>query len=118
MYTQTGRVGANPNTPPGASLRGKFPDLPWVYQLLPFLRSWYITRLANVAQLVEQLIRNEQVSGSSPLIGSMSYFVSPGRLRRPGLTFFTFRTAPHHLLEVALKSAREYSPVAARAPVR
>ena len=25
---------------------------------------------ANVAQLVEQLIRNEQVSGSSPLIGS------------------------------------------------
>jgi hypothetical protein len=64
------------------------------------------------------LFRNEQVSGSSPLIGSMSYFVRPGRLRRPGLTFFTFRTAPHHLLEVALKSAREYSPVAARAPVR
>lgn len=25
---------------------------------------------ANVAQLVEQLIRNEQVSGSTPLIGS------------------------------------------------
>ena len=27
---------------------------------------------ANVAQLVEQLIRNEQVGGSSPPIGSMS----------------------------------------------
>lgn len=27
---------------------------------------------ANVAQLVEQLTRNEQVSGSSPLIGSTS----------------------------------------------
>ena len=26
--------------------------------------------LANVAQLVEQLIRNEQVTGSSPVIGS------------------------------------------------
>ena len=29
-------------------------------------------RGANVAQLVEQLIRNQQVSGSSPLIGSMT----------------------------------------------
>ena len=27
-------------------------------------------RSANVAQLVEQLTRNEQVSGSSPLVGS------------------------------------------------
>ena len=27
-------------------------------------------RNANVAQLVEQLIRNQQVSGSSPLVGS------------------------------------------------
>ena len=26
---------------------------------------------ANVAQLVEQLTRNEQVSGSSPLVGSI-----------------------------------------------
>ena len=32
---------------------------------------------ANVAQLVEQLTRNEQVSGSSPLIGSE-------KGRRPG----------------------------------
>ena len=29
-------------------------------------------RNANVAQLVEQLIRNQQVSGSSPLVGSIS----------------------------------------------
>lgn len=28
-------------------------------------------RFANVAQVVEQLIRNQQVSGSSPLIGSI-----------------------------------------------
>ena len=28
---------------------------------------------ANVAQLVEQLIRNQQVRGSSPLIGSTIY---------------------------------------------
>jgi hypothetical protein len=27
---------------------------------------------ADVAQLVEQLIRNQQVSGSSPLVGSSS----------------------------------------------
>jgi hypothetical protein len=26
--------------------------------------------MADVAQLVEQLIRNQQVSGSSPLVGS------------------------------------------------
>ena len=30
----------------------------------------YLCILANVAQLVEQLIRNEQVTGSSPVIGS------------------------------------------------
>ena len=28
---------------------------------------------ANVAQLVEQLIRNQQVSGSSPLVGSSDF---------------------------------------------
>ena len=27
-------------------------------------------KVADVAQLVEQLIRNQQVSGSSPLVGS------------------------------------------------
>ena len=35
------------------------------------LRSARAQDVANVAQLVEQLIRNEQVSGSSPLIGSL-----------------------------------------------
>ena len=29
---------------------------------------------ADVAQLVEQLIRNEQVTGSNPAIGSIFYF--------------------------------------------
>jgi hypothetical protein len=30
--------------------------------------------VADVAQLVEQLIRNQQVSGSIPLVGSISTF--------------------------------------------
>ena len=30
-----------------------------------------IRELADVAQLVEQLIRNQQVNGSSPFVGSM-----------------------------------------------
>jgi hypothetical protein len=30
---------------------------------------------ADVAQLVEQLIRNQQVNGSSPFVGSIIYFV-------------------------------------------
>lgn len=34
------------------------------------LTSLSLQPLANVAQLVEQLIRNEQVTGSSPVIGS------------------------------------------------
>ena len=33
------------------------------------------TRKADVAQQVEQLIRNEQVSGSSPLVGSLNPLV-------------------------------------------
>ena len=40
-----------------------FNDIFWLY---PFLR-------ATVAQVVEQLIRNQQVSGSSPLGGSSSH---------------------------------------------
>jgi hypothetical protein len=32
---------------------------------------------ADVAQLVEQLIRNQQVSGSSPLVGSIFYPPEP-----------------------------------------
>lgn len=32
--------------------------------------------IANLAQLVEQLIRNEQAAGSSPAIGS-SHFLKP-----------------------------------------
>ena len=35
--------------------------------------------LANVAQLVEQLTRNEQVSGSNPLVGSIFLPFSLGR---------------------------------------
>ena len=34
---------------------------------------WYNSTIADVAQLVEQLIRNEQVTGSSPAIGSIFY---------------------------------------------
>jgi hypothetical protein len=32
-------------------------------------------RQADVAQLVEQLIRNQQVTGSSPVVGSSTYRV-------------------------------------------
>ncbi len=34
-----------------------------------------LCRCANVAQLVEQLIRNQQVRGPSPLIGSIFFEV-------------------------------------------
>ena len=49
------------------------------------------TAIANVAQLVEQLIRNEQVSGSSPLIGSTisnpwRHNACKGFLFSPGVT--------------------------------
>ena len=36
-----------------------------------------IDELADVAQLVEQLIRNQQVNGSSPFVGSISYLSIP-----------------------------------------
>ena len=45
--------------------------------------------LANLAQLVEQIIRNDQVTGSNPLVGS----IFQRRLRRQ--TPLTFRRAPH-----------------------
>ena len=35
-----------------------------------------VTRLADVAQLAEQLICNQQVNGSSPFIGLPVYFYS------------------------------------------
>ena len=38
---------------------------------------WYNQIGADVAQLVEQLIRNEQVTGSIPAIGSKSLLESP-----------------------------------------
>jgi hypothetical protein len=34
------------------------------------LYSWQVVPVAGVAQLVEQLIRNQQVIGSSPIAGS------------------------------------------------
>ena len=40
------------------------------FQLIYNAYSRCEARSANVAQLVEQLTRNEQVSGSSPLVGS------------------------------------------------
>ncbi len=48
-------------------------DIPhWAYSNGSIEGDWRGTcARANVAQLVEQLIRNEQVSGSSPLIGSL-----------------------------------------------
>ena len=40
-------------------------------KLLRFMVLWYNYCYADVAQLVEQLIRNEQVTGSIPAIGSI-----------------------------------------------
>ncbi len=44
---------------------------------------------ANVAQLVEQLIRNEQVTGSSPVIGSRLY--TPAMPQHSGRCSFTWQ---------------------------
>jgi hypothetical protein len=46
----------------------------------------YANTIANLAQLVEQLIRNEQVAGSIPAVGSSAKIQSinlKGRLRPP-----------------------------------
>ena len=40
-----------------------------------------IEELADVAQLVEQLIRNQQVSGSTPLVGSTHFYQPPQNLK-------------------------------------
>jgi hypothetical protein len=37
----------------------------------------FLAPFANLAQLVEQLIRNEQVEGSNPLVGSLSCQTNP-----------------------------------------
>ena len=36
-------------------------------------KKWYNSNVAGVAQSVEQLIRNQQVTGSSPVTSSISY---------------------------------------------
>ena len=46
-----------------------------VEQLIPMNAPYRYYLDADVAQLVEQLIRNEQVTGSSPAIGSISYLL-------------------------------------------
>ena len=54
-------------------------------QCVVFLdRGWFVVikkwpRRAGIAQLVEQLIRNQQVSGSSPLAGSKLSILFQGR---------------------------------------
>ena len=40
--------------------------------VLPHLSAVRTQGKANVAQLVEQLIRNQQVTGSNPVVGSTS----------------------------------------------
>ncbi|SRR5581483_636765 len=64
-----------------------------------------VQREADVAQLVEQSIRNRQVIGSSPIVGSMFNNgptwhrahrafanLNHGRQRAPTVTFVTFRS--------------------------
>ena len=38
-----------------------------------YMLNWALSAHADVAQLVEQPIRNRQVSGSSPLVGSILF---------------------------------------------
>ena len=42
-----------------------------MYKNLVQAKLWYNKSVATVAQLVEQLIRNEQVAGSTPVGGSI-----------------------------------------------
>jgi hypothetical protein len=50
---------------------------------------------ANLAQLVEQLIRNEQVVGSSPMVGSLKMSQKPVSTPLAGFFVFTcFRLIP------------------------
>ena len=53
------------------------------------LRYTHTPQQADVAQLVEQLTRNEQVSGSSPLVGSLPLFNFAGEscMNNQGLMF-------------------------------
>ena len=46
--------------------------------------SKFGTRIANVAQLVEQLTRNEQVTGSSPVVGSGLTWKKPPQMKLKG----------------------------------
>ena len=46
-----------------------------MYKNLVQAKLWYNKSVATVAQLVEQLIRNEQVAGSTPVGGSI-FFVA------------------------------------------
>ena len=41
---------------------------------------------ADVAQLVEQLIRNQQVTGPNPVVGSIFSFSQEGHLENPAIT--------------------------------
>jgi hypothetical protein len=52
---------------------------------LETLRYTLRPKQADVAQLVEQLTRNEQVSGSSPLVGSLSCLQIPQKIKAPDI---------------------------------
>jgi hypothetical protein len=63
-----GRTGSTP----GVTKRGARCDIGIAQQFPPALESVCVfSTRADVAQLVEQPIRNRQVSGSSPLVGSI-----------------------------------------------
>ena len=53
--------------------------------------------LADVAQLVEQLIRNQQVIGSSPIVGSIQHLSTP--LHRVGQRLQLFNQRISHAIE-------------------
>jgi hypothetical protein len=51
---------------------------------------------ANLAQLVEQFIRNEQVKGSSPLVGSQKNAAFFRRCDKAGTSLHTSEFEQHH----------------------
>ena len=57
--------------------------------------------LANVAQLVEQLTRNEQVSGSNPLVGSIFFAFFSWQKPKPSHRVYSVSCGvPHQYLVV------------------
>gem|GEM_PF-5043022 len=84
-------------THPQHETRNAKPETHWQSRATP--------EIANVAQLVEQLTRNEQVSGSSPLIGSRPLVA----IAAGGFFVWQFARFTIHYRSTQIKRYRVYS---------